>query len=222
MPCFNGNPKVPPEEQRRYRAQVLRSIKEGRKLAPQFRSTAPEFDLATLGLTANSVIADIGCGTGAFEFTMLERRHPFGKLYAVDIDDRALDFLDFALDASHLPGRQRITTVQSSWDDVRLPLRSVDVVLLHNTRFGMRQGDAPLQGAQLRQRDRAMTSLKRALRPGARIFVHEPTRTFGTDKPFNEKYISEPFLAHGFVRLSSRKIEVDQDQMVQVVFALKR
>ena len=223
MPTLNGVPKVTEEEAAQYRAVLLRHVKRSWPVAPLFRSTVLEVDLSTLRLTPASVVADIGCGTGAFELALLEREVSFEKVYAVDIDRRSLDFLDFALGVVKLEGRDRINTVQSPLDDVRLPAGSVDVVFIHNTRFGMRHIDAPLSGEKLSQRDRAMGSLKRAMKPGARVFIYEPTRELGGKRRlFPREFVSEPFLAHGFKLLRQETISLAGEQMYYVVLELGR
>ena len=217
MPCFNGQPTVSPSEEREYRALVLKHLREPSRIAPLFRSSAREIDLSELGISSSSVIADIGCGTGAFEVALLERRQPFARLYAVDIDERVLKFVGFTLAESRYEGRERVTMVHSKMDDVKLPRGSIDIAFMHNTRFGMRHGEAPLEGDLLRERDQAMISLKRSLKPRGKVFVYEPTYSVSPRRhPYKEEYISEPYLAHGFKRVLNKRIRLGEEMYFMV------
>lgn len=223
MPTFNGEPKVSPAEAEEYKEVLLEKIKDSEAISPLFKSTVTEIDFSDLGITPASVIADIGCGTGAFEFSLLERKVKFARIYAVDIDKRSLEFLDFALEAAKLEGWKKITTVLSQYDDVSLPAKSINIAMIHNTRFGMREGDAPLQGEKLKQRDRAMASLKRSLKPGGEVHVYEPTYTVvrETKPKFPEENVSEPFLAHGFKLLRKKRIRIDEEELYYMVFRVQ-
>jgi len=221
MPTLDGDPKISPEGAEEYKRILLQVLKDGEDITPLYMSTVPEIDFSRLKLKPSSVIADIGCGTGALEVALLERRMPFARIYAVDIHKRSLEFLEYVIEASRLEGREKITTVHSDYHDVKLPPASIDIVLLHNTRIGMREG-SPLQGEQLRQRDRLMVSIKEALRPGARVHVYEPTYTTGEiPRPFPEENVSEPYLAHGFKQLSKERLLLGDEPLYYMIFELK-
>lgn len=82
--------------------------------------------IARLPLQSNSVVADIGAGTGYFSFPIAERV-PDGKVLAVDIQQEMLDII-----------RQRqsrgapanVETVLGVEDDTRLVEASVDLILI--------------------------------------------------------------------------------------------
>jgi len=138
----------------------------------QAHSASPRM-IEALGLRAQDVVADIGCGTGAFEVLLLERGTPFQKLYAVDIDKQALDFLAFVLEEGKLPGRERLETVLSTVDDTRLPAGALDVIFLLNTPFFVPTWDEIHRGSLTTGPHLCLQSIRRALKPTGRFHVFD-------------------------------------------------
>ncbi len=79
-----------------------------------------------LPLTANSIVADIGAGTGYFSFRIAERV-PGGEVLAVDIQQEMLDIIESRI-AGGAPGN--VKTILGTERDPRLPEAAVDLVLL--------------------------------------------------------------------------------------------
>lgn len=116
----------------------------------------PEEVMDALGIQAGTVVADVGSGDGYFSFHLARRVGAGGRVYAVDIDQDALDKLRREADKE---GLEQIEIIRGATDDPRLPPESVDVVLVVNAYHEMRDYDAMLAG------------FYRALRPGGRLAI---------------------------------------------------
>jgi len=88
----------------------------------------PDAVLASLGLRPDSVVADIGAGTGYFT-VRLARAVPEGKVYAVDVEPKMLAHIEARAKSE---GLTNIVTVQASPGDPKLP-EAVDLVFVCNT-----------------------------------------------------------------------------------------
>ncbi|MGD8347279.1 MAG: class I SAM-dependent methyltransferase [Lysobacterales bacterium] len=110
-----------------------------------------------LPLKPDSVVADIGAGTGYFSFPMAERV-PDGRVLAVDIQQEMLDMIAARMAAE---GVDNIQTVLGSERDPGLEPSSVDVVLLV---------DAYHEFSWPREMGEAMV---RALKPEGRLVLIE-------------------------------------------------
>ncbi len=82
--------------------------------------------IENLPLESDSVVADIGAGTGYFSFRIAERV-PDGKVFAVDIQQEMLDVIE-ARKAQE--GADNVVTLLGVEDDPGLPDASVDLILL--------------------------------------------------------------------------------------------
>ncbi len=108
-------------------------------------------------LRPSDVVADIGAGTGYFTFRIAERV-PRGRVYAVDIQREMLAIIASRRLALKL---NQVVAIQGSETDVRLPVESVDVVLMV---------DAYHEFAWPRE---MMASIVRSLKPGGRVILVE-------------------------------------------------
>lgn len=113
--------------------------------------------LDNLPLEADSVVADIGAGTGYFSFPIAERV-PDGRVLAVDIQPEMLEIISRRMEAG---GISNVQPVLGSERDPGLEPSSVDLVLLV---------DAYHEFAWPREMSEAMA---RALRPGGRLVLVE-------------------------------------------------
>ena len=82
--------------------------------------------VAKMPLTAQSVVADIGAGTGYYSFKIAQRV-PQGKVYAVDIQD---EMLMMAADQKRALGDTIVELVKSTERSVNLPLNSIDLAIM--------------------------------------------------------------------------------------------
>ncbi len=113
--------------------------------------------VANLPLTASSVVADIGAGTGYFSFRIAERI-PDGKVLAVDIQQEMLDVIESRKASG---GPSNVTTILGTERDPRLPEAGVDLILMV---------DAYHEFSYPREMGEAMVT---ALRPGGRLVLIE-------------------------------------------------
>lgn len=137
-----------------------RSFEDAERCARQFddpRRDAwqkPEVVIASLHLTPDAKVADVGAGTGYFALR-LARRLPSGLVYAVDLEPSMLLHVE---ERARAEGLSNVRTVLASPVDPRLP-EPVDVVLLVNTYH------------HLEQRPEYLRRLRPSLRQGGRVVV---------------------------------------------------
>ena len=116
----------------------------------------PEEVMDALGIQAGTAVADVGSGDGYFSFHLARRVGAEGRVYAVDIDQSALEKLRKQAEKEKLG---QIETIVSAKDDPRLPAESVDVVLVVNAYHEFRDFDAMMRG------------MAAALAPGGRLAI---------------------------------------------------
>ncbi len=162
---------------------VLNKARKNEKFSHLIGTTRASFQsMLKMGVhvSADSVVANIGCGTGGFEIALLENSIAFRRLYAVDIDKPSLEFLDFMLKSSKYPGWEKISTVHSSINDVRLPPESLDIAFCIN--IGAFHARLDAQGRTLLSPDtqECLTTLQMALKPNGLLHVFEKASDFPT------------------------------------------
>ena len=74
--------------------------------------------IAKLKLKPGDIVADIGAGSGAFSIPMAKAIAPNGILYAVDIDQKMLDYV---AERAKKEGVANLRTVLGEYDDPKLP-----------------------------------------------------------------------------------------------------
>jgi ubiquinone/menaquinone biosynthesis C-methylase UbiE len=82
--------------------------------------------IESLPLSEDSVVADIGAGTGYFAFPVAQRV-PRGKVLAVDIQQEMLELID---QRKHREGVDNIALVEGSIDGINLPPDSIDLAYI--------------------------------------------------------------------------------------------
>lgn len=110
-----------------------------------------------LPLEPDSVVADIGAGTGFFSFKIAQRV-PYGRVFAVDIQQQMLDIIE-SRKRDGAPGN--VQTVLGTEKNPGLPEAAVDLILLvdayHEFSYPREMGEA----------------MARALRPGGWLVLIE-------------------------------------------------
>ncbi len=86
----------------------------------------PNLLIDNLGLSPDSVVADIGAGTGYFTFRIAPRV-PEGKVVAVDIQPEMLELLN---EREAELGLDNVEPLLGAIDDPKLPAESVDLALM--------------------------------------------------------------------------------------------
>ena len=81
-----------------------------------------------LKLKPGDIVADIGSGSGVFSIPMAKAIAPNGILYAVDIDQKMLDYV---VERGKKEGVTNIKAVLGEYDDPKLPVKDVDVAFFH-------------------------------------------------------------------------------------------
>ncbi len=81
-----------------------------------------------LRLKPGDIVADIGSGSGSFSIPMAKAIAPNGILYAVDIDQKMLDYV---AERAKKEGVTNLRTVLGANDDPKLPVKDVDVAFFH-------------------------------------------------------------------------------------------
>lgn len=100
-------------------------------------------------------VADIGSGFGYFTFRLAARVGAEGKVYAVDIDQKAIDKVRQRKDREKL---EQVEPVLGEGDDPHLP-NDLDAVLIVDSYH------------EFRGYDRMMQAVFRALKPGGRLVI---------------------------------------------------
>jgi SAM-dependent methyltransferase len=124
----------------------------------------PDDVVAALALRPGDRVADLGAGEGYFIPYLSDAVGSGGSVYAVDLDPEIVAELEaeFAGDAG-----DNVEVVLASEDDPKLPIGTIDAVLIVNTYH------------HIADRPRYFAKLRNNLRPGGRIAVIEPNANLG-------------------------------------------
>ena len=122
-----------------------------------------------LGLRPGLEVADVGAGTGLFLASLAAAVGPRGRVFAVDLSPRFLEFLRERVEAE---GLENVEVVACTDRSVELPRASVDLVLLCDTYHHF---EHPAQ---------SLASIRRALRRGGALVVVEFERIPGVSRPW--------------------------------------
>jgi ubiquinone/menaquinone biosynthesis C-methylase UbiE len=98
--------------------------------------------VAALGLPDDAIVADVGCGPGAFSVAFA-RACPRGVVYAADVEPRQLDALRAKLLAQSI---DNVVPVLASFEDPHLPPGRVDLIFVCDTYHHLQDRVAYLQG----------------------------------------------------------------------------
>ena len=104
------------------------------------------------------VVADLGCGSGYYTFAMAKIVGPEGKVYAVDLGNKAIKVIDKKIEKG---GYKNIEAHASSAADVSfIKNSSVDFVLANGLLCSMYD-----------QRQQAVSEIKRILKPRGKAYI---------------------------------------------------
>jgi precorrin-6B methylase 2 len=82
--------------------------------------------ISNMALQPNSVVADIGAGTGFYTF-QIAPEVPQGKVYAVEVQDR---FVEKLKDRKEKEGAENVEVVKGGTQSINLPENSLDMALM--------------------------------------------------------------------------------------------
>jgi 2-polyprenyl-3-methyl-5-hydroxy-6-metoxy-1,4-benzoquinol methylase len=85
--------------------------------------------LAKLRLKSGMVVADIGAGSGLFSRPLAQAVAPSGKVYAVDIQQDLLDYINTRDKEENI---RNVQTVLGEYDDPKLPARNIDLAFIND------------------------------------------------------------------------------------------
>jgi ubiquinone/menaquinone biosynthesis C-methylase UbiE len=112
--------------------------------------------MTALAVDAGSRVADVGAGRGYFTSHLSRRVGPNGRVYAVDISDRALGQLRRLVENEEL---DNVDVIRGEIDDPGLPDGSLDAVLMVDAYHEMTEYQAML------------ARVYAALKPGGRLVI---------------------------------------------------
>src|SRR5271165_6485630 len=98
--------------------------------------------LGKLSLKSGMVVADIGAGTGVFSRPLAKAVAPGGKVYAVDIQQDLLDYINKRDKDENI---RNVQTVLGEFDDPKLPARDVDLAFINDVLHHIQHRDAYLK-----------------------------------------------------------------------------
>ena len=93
----------------------------------RIESEKPEELLDLLGIEEGDVVADIGAGAGFFSLLAAERVGRTGRVLAVDVQPEMIEGLEMMMERF---GHENIVPILGDVDDPKLPVDSVDHVLI--------------------------------------------------------------------------------------------
>ena len=126
-----------------------------------------------LRLKPGDIVADIGAGSGVFSIPMAKAIAPNGILYAVDIDQKMLDFI---AERARKEGVTNLRTVLGEYDDPKLPVKDVDVAFFHRVLH------------MIEHRQAYLNATAKYLKPDGRIVVIDRNRE---DSPDNWMWLQQ-------------------------------
>jgi predicted methyltransferase len=148
-----------------------------------------------LGLKPGHRVADIGCGFGYFTFRMAARVGAEGKVYAVDIDEKAIEKVRQRKEREKL---KQVEPILGESADPHLP-NDLDIILIVDTYH------------EFRDYDRMMEAVFHALKPGGRLAIIDGEGPSGRPRAEYHRLHTIPadlvrkeVARHGFVFKESR------------------
>lgn len=118
----------------------------------------PDIALRAIGLTAGSIVADVGAGSGYMTVKMAKLVGPTGKVYANDIQPEMLTLLARRLTREKI---DNVETILGTVDDPRLPAAALDLILMVDV---YHEFQAP---------QRMLQKMRESLKPGGRLVLLE-------------------------------------------------
>ena len=120
--------------------------------------TSPVKNLKTLGLNEESIVADLGAGTGFYAIAA-GKMLPKGKVYAVEL------VKDFLMTVKNKAMEERLDNVEIIWGDVEK---------VYGTKIGDNVADAAIASNilfQLEHKDKFIEEARRILKPSGKLLL---------------------------------------------------
>jgi len=90
----------------------------------------PDTVLRELGVVAGMTVADLGAGTGYFSVRLAKAVGPQGRVLAIDIEPKLVDYITSRATEEKLP---QIAAILATADDPKLPAHGVALVMIVDT-----------------------------------------------------------------------------------------
>ncbi|MCR9015316.1 class I SAM-dependent methyltransferase [Aquiflexum gelatinilyticum] len=126
-----------------------------RSTRPQEENT--ELAIKNLPIDKKSVVADIGAGSGYYTFR-IAKKVPEGKVYAVEIQDPAIKYLE---DRSKELGFDNVVTIKGTEKSPMLPENSIDLAIMVDVYHELEYPHEVLQ------------NIKKSLKPEGKLLLIE-------------------------------------------------
>src|SRR5918992_4453317 len=127
--------------------------------------------LAALAIDSGSRVADVGAGGGFYTERLAKRVGPQGRVFAVDVDEQAVERLEQLVAAQSL---RNVELILGKPDDPCLPYRSLDAALIVNAYHEMTRHSDMLR------------EIHAALKPGGRLVILDNTPTDKTTPRYRQ------------------------------------
>lgn len=141
--------------------------------------STPSLCLSQFHLEPGMVVADLGCGSGAYTFEIASKVAPTGKVYAVDVQKGLVDKL------ANECKQKNLTHVSVLWDDmddangIALQTESIDRIVIANTLF------------QIEDIQKFASEVKRILKPKGSVLIIDWAESFGGIGPAKEHVVTK-------------------------------
>ena len=126
-----------------------------RSTRPQEENT--ELAIKNLPIDKKSIVADIGAGSGYYAFR-IAKKVPEGKVYAVEIQDPAIKYLE---DRSKELGFDNVVTIKGTEKSPMLPENSIDLAIMVDVYHELEYPHEVLQ------------NIKKSLKPDGKLLLIE-------------------------------------------------
>ena len=114
---------------------------------------------SAMGVRSGATVADVGAGDGFFTSRLARAVGPDGRVFAVDVDEKALARLQKRLEDE---GIRNVFVVKGTATDPRLPERTLDAALIVNAYH------------EMREHQQMLSALRSALKPNGKLVIVEP------------------------------------------------
>jgi predicted methyltransferase len=114
---------------------------------------------SAMGVRSGATVADVGAGDGFFTSRLARAVGPDGRVFAVDVDEKALTRLQKRLEDE---GIRNVFVVKGTPTDPRLPERTLDAALIVNAYH------------EMREHQQMLSALRSALKPDGKLVIVEP------------------------------------------------
>jgi ubiquinone/menaquinone biosynthesis C-methylase UbiE len=157
------------------------------------------------------VVADLGAGTGLFTRLFADKVGPEGRVFAVDISQK---FLDYINESCRRAGLKNVETVLCTADSTKLPPGKVDVAFIcdtyHHFEFPMK----------------TMASIRQALKPHGRVIVVDFQKIPGKSTDWvlehvraGQEIVEKEIVQAGFRRTDGRLDELAENYLMEFELA---